>query len=85
MKKISIPREWKEIKKKHTDAIILFRIGDFYNIYEDDAEKASYILGITLSEEGGRMKSSFPKHALDAFLPKLVRAGNRVAICENLS
>ena len=82
---------WK-IQKKHPDAILLFRCGDFYETYKDDAVKASKILGITLTKSNGRKDdegkplamAGFPYHALDTYLPKLIRAGERVAICDQL-
>mgnify|MGYP000835722533 FL=1 len=77
------------MKKKHPDAILLFRVGDFYEIFGEDAVQASDILGITLTRRQNGIDSrielaGFPHHALDMYLPKLVRAGKRVAICEQL-
>lgn len=82
-------RQYEEMKKKHPDAILLFRVGDFYEIFKEDAVIASDILGITLVRRANGTASSielagFPHHALDTYLPKLVRAGKRVAICEQL-
>ena len=80
--------QYSEMKKKHPDAILLFRIGDFYETFKQDAEDCSQILGITLtrrhSSEGSMKLTGFPHHALDTYLPRLVRAGRRVAICEQL-
>lgn len=84
--------QFKEFKEKYPDAILLFRTGDFYETYQEDAEEASRILGITLTRsnekkeaDGSRLRMSmFPHHALDAYLPKLIRAGKRVAICDQL-
>lgn len=81
--------QYMEMKKKHPDAILLFRVGDFYETFSDDAVAASEILGITLTRRAnGKAQSvelaGFPHHALDSYLPKLVRAGRRVAICEQL-
>ncbi len=81
--------QYLEMKKKHPDAILLFRVGDFYETFSDDAIAASEILGITLTKRANGKASSvelagFPHHALDSYLPKLVRAGRRVAICEQL-
>ena len=81
--------QYTEMKKKHPDAILLFRVGDFYETFSDDAVEASRILGITLTRRANGKAASvelagFPHHALDAYLPKLVRAGKRVAICEQL-
>ena len=82
-------QQYQEMKKKHPDAVLLFRVGDFYEIFGEDAVKASEILGITLTRRAnGSDKyielAGFPHHALDTYLPKLVRAGQRVAICEQL-
>ncbi len=82
-------KQFNEIKSKHPDAILLFRCGDFYETFSDDAIKASEILGITLTRRANGSASSvelagFPYHALDTYLPKLVRAGMRVAICDQL-
>ena len=82
-------KQYFEMKKKHPDAVLLFRVGDFYETFSEDAIEASRILGITLTRRAnGAAKSvelaGFPHHALDTYLPKLVRAGKRVAICEQL-
>ena len=82
-------QQYQEMKKKHPDAVLLFRVGDFYEIFGKDAVIASEILGITLTRRAnGRDNyielAGFPHHALDTYLPKLVRAGKRVAICEQL-
>lgn len=82
-------KQFNEIKTKHPDAILLFRCGDFYETFSTDAIKASEILGITLTRRANGKASSvelagFPHHALDTYLPKLVRAGCRVAICDQL-
>ena len=82
-------KQYYNIKAVHPDAILLFRVGDFYETFGDDAIKASSILGITLTKRANGSASSvelagFPHHAVDAYLPKLVRAGERVAICEQL-
>ena len=78
-----------EMKKKHPDAILLFRVGDFYETFSEDAVTASEILGITLTRRANGKAAyvelaGFPHHALDSYLPRLVRAGKRVAICEQL-
>ncbi len=78
-----------EMKKKHPDAVLLFRVGDFYETFSEDAITASEILGITLTRRANGKAAyvelaGFPHHALDSYLPKLVRAGKRVAICEQL-
>ena len=82
-------QQYQEMKKKHPDAVLLFRVGDFYEIFGEDAVKASEILGITLTRRAnGSDKyielAGFPHHAIDTYLPKLVIAGQRVAICEQL-
>ena len=82
-------KQYYQIKAVHPDAILLFRVGDFYETFGDDAIKASAILGITLTKRANGSASSvelagFPYHALDTYMPKLVRAGQRVAICEQL-
>ncbi len=82
-------RQYYAIKAKHPDAVLLFRVGDFYETFGDDAIKAAEILGITLTRRANGAASyvelaGFPYHALDTYLPKLVRAGQRVAICEQL-
>ena len=82
-------KQYFEMKQKHPDAILLFRVGDFYETFSDDAIASSEILGITLTRRANGAASSvelagFPHHALDTYLPKLVRAGKRVAICEQL-
>ena len=82
-------KQYYEMKKKHPDAVLLFRVGDFYETFSDDAITASEILGITLTRRANGSATyvelaGFPHHALDTYLPKLVRAGKRVAICEQL-
>lgn len=82
-------KQYAEMKKKHPDAILLFRVGDFYETFSDDAIAASEILGITLTRRANGSAAyvelaGFPHHALDTYLPRLVRAGRRVAICEQL-
>ncbi|MDD2814018.1 MAG: DNA mismatch repair protein MutS, partial [Bacteroidales bacterium] len=82
-------KQYLAVKRKYPDAVLLFRVGDFYETFSDDAIKASRILGITLTRRANGAASyvelaGFPFHALDTYLPKLVRAGERVAICEQL-
>ena len=82
-------KQYFEIKKQHPDAVLLFRVGDFYETFSDDAIIASEILGITLTRRANGSAqhvelAGFPHHALDTYLPKLVRAGKRVAICDQL-
>ena len=82
-------KQFLDLKAKHPDAVMLFRCGDFYETYSTDAVVAAEILGITLTKRAnGKGKTvemaGFPHHALDTYLPKLVRAGKRVAICDQL-
>lgn len=82
-------RQFFSMKKKHPEALLLFRCGDFYETYCDDAVEAARILGITLTRRNngaasGAEMAGFPHHALDTYLPKLIRAGKRVAICDQL-
>ena len=85
-------KQFLDLKKKHPDALLLFRTGDFYETYKEDAEKASKILGITLTkssktrDDQGKplTMAGFPYHALDTYLPKLIRNGCRVAICDQI-
>ena len=82
-------KQYIEMKQKHPDAVLLFRVGDFYETFSEDAITASEILGITLTRRANGVAqhvelAGFPHHALDTYLPKLVRAGKRVAICEQL-
>ena len=82
-------KQYSEMKRKHPDAVLLFRVGDFYETFSEDAITASEILGITLTRRANGVAqyvelAGFPHHALDTYLPKLVRAGKRVAICEQL-
>ena len=87
-----IMKQFHDLKAKHPDALLLFRTGDFYETYETDAKEASRILGITLMYRKGHSSfdgdayamAGFPFHALDTYLPKLIRAGKRVAICDQL-
>ena len=87
-----IMKQYIDLKAKHPDALLLFRCGDFYETYKEDAEKISKILGITLTkssktkDEQGKplVMAGFPYHAIDTYLPKLIRAGQRVAICDQL-
>ena len=92
LKETPMIRQFLDLKAKHPDAVLLFRCGDFYETYSTDAVVASEILGITLTKrnngKNGAMQSlemaGFPHHALDTYLPKLIRAGKRVAICDQL-
>lgn len=82
-------KQYMAMKEKHPDAVLLFRVGDFYETFSEDAIAASEILGITLTRRANGSAqfvelAGFPHHALDTYLPKLVRAGKRVAICEQL-
>ncbi|MEA3443885.1 MAG: DNA mismatch repair protein MutS, partial [Bacteroidota bacterium] len=87
--KTPLMKQYNAIKAKHPDAILLFRVGDFYETFSKDAIRTSEILGITLTRRANGAASfielaGFPHHALDTYLPKLVRAGQRVAVCEQL-
>ena len=83
-----LARQYSEMKEKHPDAILLFRVGDFYESFGPDAQAVSEILGIVLTRTAAkditREQAAFPAHALDSYLPRLVRAGKRVAICDGL-
>ena len=76
-----------ELKAKHSDAVILFRVGDFYETYCEDAKKIADVLGLTLTRQAKTKMdlTGFPYHALDTYLPKLIRVGLRVAICDDIS
>ncbi len=83
-------KQFVSLKERHPEALLLFRCGDFYETYLADAEKASRILGITLTKRSSKGQgvpiamAGFPHHALDTYLPKLIRSGCRVAICDQL-
>ena len=78
-------KQFRDLKAKHPNALILFRCGDFYECYEDDAKAVTEVCGITLTKgNDGTTMAGFPHHALDSYLPKLIRAGKRVAICDQL-
>lgn len=78
-------KQFTKLKEMHPDTLLLFRCGDFYESYQEDAESASRILGITLTrDKAGDRLAGFPYHALDTYLPKLIRAGHRLAICDEL-
>lgn len=88
-KETPLMKQYNEVKGKYPDAILLFRVGDFYETFGEDAIKASQILGITLTKRANGSAShielaGFPHHSVDTYLPKLVRAGYRVAICDQL-
>ena len=82
----ALAKAYEQMKAKHPESILLFRCGDFYEAYGDDARTASEVLGITLTRTSRKditaQMAGFPHHALDTYLPKLVRAGKRVAICD---
>ena len=88
VKETPLMRQYNQIKVKHPDAMLLFRVGDFYETFGADAIKASNILGIVLTARnngGSKLElAGFPHHSLNTYLPKLVRAGERVAICDQL-
>ena len=79
--------KFNELKTQYPDSVILFRVGDFYETYCEDAKKVADATGITLTKksgENGYYLAGFPYHALDIYLPKIIRAGNRVAICDDI-
>lgn len=76
--------QYDKIKEQYPDAVLLFRCGDIYECYHEDAQVCQDILGITSTDRDGMQVSGFPFHALDAYLPRLVRAGKRVAICDEI-
>lgn len=82
----ALAKAWESMKAKHPDSILLFRCGDFYESYDIDAKIISEVLGITLTRTSRKditaQMAGFPHHALDSYLPRLVRAGKRVAICD---
>ena len=84
---IKMIETFKMLKEKHSDALILFRVGDFYESYFEDAKKVCEVLGVTLTKnvKDDIFIASFPEQALDTYLPKLIRAGLRVAICDDIS
>ena len=82
-------KQYAQVKAKYPDTIVLFRMGDFFETFEEDARIASRVLGITLTRRGNGAAgevplAGFPHHALDSYLPKLLKAGHRVAVCEQL-
>jgi len=77
-------RQYHNFKQKYPDAILLFRVGDFYETFGEDAVRTAKILGITLTRRAGTELAGVPYHAIETYLPRLVRAGVRVAICEQL-
>lgn len=78
----TIEAQFKILKSKHSDAVILFRCGDFYGSFYEDADTIGKILGITVTSD--MRQAGFPYHVLDTYLPRLIRAGKRVAICDEL-
>ena len=84
-----VARQYEEMKAKHPDAVLLFLVGDFYESFGDDAKIVSDVCGLVLTRTQAQditaEQAAFPAHALDSYLPKLVRAGKRVAICDQLS
>jgi len=78
-------KQFCELKKKHPEALLLFRTGDFYECYQEDAVTAAAVLALTyIKDDDDIMVAAFPYHALDTYLPKLIRAGHRIAICDQL-
>ena len=88
-KETPLMKQYREIKEKYPDSILLFRVGDFYETFHEDATVTSKVLGIVLTRRGSGINketklAGFPHHSLDTYLHKLVKAGHRVAICEQL-
>ena len=88
-KETPLMKQYNEIKNKYPDACLLFRVGDFYETFGEDAVRAAQILGITLTKRGAGSETEtalagFPHHSINTYLPKLVKAGLRVAICDQL-
>lgn len=82
---INAREQFDEMKKKHPDTLLLFRVNDFYECFNEDAEKVAETLKLTLTTTTkGYKLAGFPHHALDTYLPKLIRAGHKVAVCEQL-
>ena len=79
-----LKKQFAEMKAKYPDSVLLFGVGDFYEAYNEDAEAVAEVLGITLTKKGDTKMAGFPRHSLDNYLPKLVRAGKRVAMCDPL-
>ena len=89
IKETPLMKQYNQIKAKYPDALLLFRVGDFYETFGQDAVRAAKILGIILTKRGAGSTSEtelagFPHHSINTYLPKLVRAGCRVAICDQL-
>lgn len=82
--RVAYAKQYREYKAKNPDTLLLFRCGEFYEIYNEDAKVAADVLGLTLTEDNGMIKVGFPHHEIDTYLPKLIRAGKRVAICDQL-
>lgn len=80
----TLKKQFEEMKAKHPDSVLLFGVDDFYEAYNEDAEAVAEVLGITLTKKGNTKMAGFPHHSLDNYLPKLVRAGKRVAMCDQL-
>lgn len=81
----TLKKQFDEMKAKHPDSVLLFNVGDFYEAYDGDAEIVAETLGLTLTKKGDTKMAGFPRHSLDTYLPKLVRAGKRVAMCDMLN
>ena len=78
-----LKRHFKELKEKHPDRLLLFRTGDFYESFEEDAEVTARVLGITLTKDKeGIRQAMFPHYELDTYLPKLIKEGHRIGICD---
>ena len=78
-------KQFTELKEKHPDRLLMFRHGDFYESYQEDAEATAHNLGVTLTKDKEvNRQTMFPHYDLDTYLPKLIRAGHRIAICDEL-
>lgn len=82
---MTFKQQYDEMKAKHPDCVLLMRRGDFYEAYEEDAVTLSEVTGVTLTKGQDGRVAAFPHYALDSYLPRLVRAGKRVAICDQLT
>lgn len=80
----AVIRQYRNLKAKHPEAVILFRCGDYYETYMNDAVAVAKTLGLALNEDGEYQVASFPFHCLDTYLPRLIRAGFRVAFCDSI-
>ena len=78
-------RQWKSLKREHRDSILFFRLGDFYEMFEDDAREVSGILNLTLTKRHGIPMCGIPYHASHGYIGRLLKAGKKIAVCEQIS